>query len=236
MISALIVAAGLGSRMAAKQPKQYLKLDGRPILGLTIKAFDRCVSMAKIYVVIPETDLAYCQKEIVDVGKFTKPVTLVSGGERRQDSVFNGLKAIADTEGLVLIHDGVRPFLSDTLIAACIQAGKQYGACVPAIPVFDTLKQADAANCIRNTMSREGLYMAQTPQTFRLSLILKAHAEALKQGWEATDDAALVERLGEPVHIISGSRENIKITTPEDLAWAKAYLKVQSLKGGGGAD
>ncbi len=230
MICALIVAAGIGSRMAAKQPKQYLKLAGRPILSLTLKAFDRYVSIAHIYVAIPANDLAYCQKKIIDVGKFTKPVTLVAGGKRRQDSVFNGLKAIANTEGLVLIHDGVRPFLSDTLIAACIHAGNQYGACVPAIPVFDTLKQADAANCIQSTMSREGLYMAQTPQTFRIPLILKAYAEAQKQGWEATDDAALVERLGEPVHIISGSRENIKITTPEDLAWAEDHLKVQSLK------
>jgi 2-C-methyl-D-erythritol 4-phosphate cytidylyltransferase len=221
MIAALIVAAGKGTRLGADQPKQYLTLAGQPILIHTLKQFDRCSAITDIYLIVPEADRQYCKKEIVGPAELQKPLALVAGGVRRQDSVLNGLTAMAGSDGLVLIHDGVRPFLSLELIEACIAGGKKYGACVPALPVVDTLKQIDATHTISGTLSRDRLYMAQTPQTFRISLIARAHAEARRQGWKATDDASLVEQLGEPVHIIPGMRENVKITTPEDWAWAQ---------------
>lgn len=225
MIAALIVAAGQGKRMGADLPKQYLKLAGKPIVFHTLKGFDRCTPITRIILTAPEADLEYCQNEIIGPANLHKPVTLVTGGVRRQDSVFNGLNTMAASEGIVLIHDGVRPFFSNELINACITGADKYGACIPAIPVFDTLKRVDSKNSIRTTLPRDQLYMAQTPQTFRLPLIIKAHAEALRQGWQATDDASLVENMGEPVHIVQGVRENLKITTPEDLAWAEDHFK-----------
>jgi 2-C-methyl-D-erythritol 4-phosphate cytidylyltransferase len=226
MNAALIVAAGQGKRMGADLPKQYLKLAGKPILFYTLKGFDRCTSITHIILTAPEADLKYCQNEIIGPANLHKPVTLVAGGTRRQDSVYNGLNAMAAAEGVVSIHDGVRPFFSNDLINACITGANKYGACIPAIPVFDTLKRVDTNHRICATLPRDQLYMAQTPQTFRLPLIIRAHAEALRQGWQATDDASLVERMGEPVHIVQGLRENLKITTPEDLAWAEDHLKI----------
>ena len=225
MIAPLIVAAGQGKRMGTKLPKQYVKLAGEPILSHTLKGFDACASITRIFLVVPASDALYCQNEIVGPAALTKEVTLVAGGERRQDSVLNGLYAMDASEGIVLIHDGVRPFISNDLIEACIAGARKFGACIPAIPVFDTLKRSDTENRIDATVPRDGLYMAQTPQTFRIPLIIKAHAEALQNGWEATDDASLVEKMGEPVHMVQGVRENLKITTPEDLAWAEAFLK-----------
>ena len=224
MIAALIVAAGQGTRMQTKRPKQFLKLAGLPILSHTLKAFDRCPAVTHIYVTLPKSDISHCQKEVIDAGGFETPLTLVAGGKRRQDSVFNGLEAIADTEGIVLIHDGVRPLVSAALIESSIASAQRYGACVPGLPVIETLKQVNTDHNIHCTVPRNGLYTAQTPQAFHLSLIKKAHIEARQQGWQATDDASLVERLGEKVHLIAGDRKNLKITTPEDLAWANAYF------------
>lgn len=225
MIHALIVAAGLGNRMGSHKPKQYLLLNGQAILAYTIKAFDDCDAIDHIYIAIPKDDHTYCQNEIINTMELRTPVVLVDGGVRRQDSVCNGLKALVSTEGLVLIHDGVRPLVSLDLIKACIEGGQRHGACVPALPVHDTLKRVNARGHIEETIPRDGLYLAQTPQAFHVALIIKAHAEAQKHGWVATDDASLVEMLGEKVHIIPGTQENIKVTTPPDLNRAEAYLR-----------
>jgi len=227
MISALIVAAGLGLRMGSTQRKQYLQLCGRPMLVHTLRVFDRCPDIRSMVVVVPSDEMDFCKKEILSAASLESRVQLIAGGRRRQDSVFNGLQHLGDDQEVVLIHDGVRPLVSTALIQDCIQGALQWGACIPGIPAVDTLKRIDSQGKILDTMPRESIWMAQTPQAFRLSVIRRAHLEARRLSREATDDASLVEALGIPVHMVPGSRENIKITTPEDLAYAEVLLKLR---------
>jgi 2-C-methyl-D-erythritol 4-phosphate cytidylyltransferase len=227
MISALIVAAGQGLRMGSAQRKQYLQLCGSPVLVHTLRVFDGCPDIRSIVVVVPSSEMEFCKKEILPSASLESEVKLIAGGRRRQDSVFNGLQYLGDAEGVVLIHDGVRPLVPMTMIRDCIQGALQWGACIPGLQAVDTLKQIDSQGRILRTMPRESIWMAQTPQAFSLSIIRRAHLEARRTGREATDDASLVEALGVPVHVIAGSRENIKITTPEDLAVAEALLNMR---------
>ena len=228
MISALIVAAGQGLRMGTQRRKQYLSLAGLPILTRTLQVFDRSRIVEQILVAVPTSELRFCETEIVARAGLKKRVALVAGGARRQDSVFNGLQWLSEGEGIVLIHDGVRPLVTEALIDACIQGASEWGACIPAVRAVDTPKQINADGIITRTISRETLRMAQTPQAFRLSLIHNAHAEARRRGLEATDDASLVEYMGAAVHVIPGLPENIKITTPGDLAVAEALFALRS--------
>lgn len=227
MIVAVIVAAGEGLRMHAPQRKQYLHLDSQPILVRTLEVFEKSNTIDRLILVAPESELDYCRREIVGPSRLSTPVTMVAGGRRRQDSVYNGLKSIEDQEAVVLIHDGVRPLLTEELIHACIAGAEKWYACIPAVPVTDTLKRTDSAGRIRQTVDRKGLYAAQTPQAFKLSVILAAHEAGREDGGQATDDASLVEAMGRPVHIIPGERENLKITTTEDLDLALAYLRAR---------
>jgi 2-C-methyl-D-erythritol 4-phosphate cytidylyltransferase len=227
MIFALIVAAGRGLRMGTAQRKQYLQLGDYPLLVHTLRVFDQCPEIQSILVVTPQTEMDFCKKDILPAAALKNNVQLIAGGLRRQDSVFNGLQHLGDAQGVVLIHDGVRPLVSMALIQACIQGAMQWGACIPAVQAVDTLKQIDIQGNILRTMPRESICMAQTPQGFRLPIIQRAHREARRLGREATDDASLVEALGIPVHVIPGSRENIKITTPEDLAYAEMLLQLR---------
>jgi 2-C-methyl-D-erythritol 4-phosphate cytidylyltransferase len=224
MIKAIIVAAGKGVRMGADRPKQFLTLAGQPILVHTLKAFDICDVIDQIILVVPGRDFEFCKKMIMAPADLRSPVRLVAGGRRRQDSVLNGLTAIAASEGIVLIHDGVRPLIPVKIIKACIQGAQRWGSCIPAIPPVDTPKRIDEKGVVRQTVDRNRLRMAQTPQAFQLPLIRKAYHEAKLNGWQATDDASLVERMGEKVHIIPGAQENIKITMIHDLAVAELYL------------
>jgi 2-C-methyl-D-erythritol 4-phosphate cytidylyltransferase len=160
--------------------------------------------------------------------KLQKNVNLVGGGAERQDSVFIGLKAIKSDDGIVLIHDGVRPFVRQEHIVACIKGGAAHGACILGIPAFDTVKKVNSTNEITQTLKRDALWLAQTPQAFQLKLIKKAHEAAKQEGFIGTDDASLVERLGEVVKIIPGSRRNIKITNQEDLKLAHALLRINA--------
>ena len=155
-----------------------------------------------------------------------KPVQVIAGGKRRQDSVRNGLLAIDDKESIVVIHDGVRPFIAPRQISACIAGAAETGACILAIPVSDTLKAVSGDFQIDATVSREGLWLAQTPQAFHYKNVMNAHESAVRGGFSCTDDAALVERMGIQVRVIHGSRRNIKITDPEDLAMAEALLNL----------
>jgi 2-C-methyl-D-erythritol 4-phosphate cytidylyltransferase len=221
MIAAVLVAAGQGVRMCAGQRKQYMHLQGLPILSRTIEVFDRCGQIDKLVVVVPENDLNFCRREIIGPVNPLTPFILVPGGPCRQDSVYRGLQAIAEAEGIVLIHDGVRPLVSIQLIRACIAGAHTYQACVPVIPVVDTLKRIDTHGNVQRTIPRKSLCMAQTPQAFSLRLIRQVHEHARHSKWLATDDASLVERFGHGVRTITGSRENIKITTAQDLAWAE---------------
>jgi 2-C-methyl-D-erythritol 4-phosphate cytidylyltransferase len=233
MTCAIIVAAGQGVRMGTARRKQYLELNGSPVLIHTLRAFDQCPGIRSILVVVPPTEIDFCQKEIIPAACLNCHAELIAGGSCRQESVFNGLQCLGDTRGVVLIHDGVRPLVSSELIDACIRGARKWGACIPAVQAVDTLKRIDSQGNVLGTMPRESVYMAQTPQAFSVPIIRRAHLEARRMEREATDDASLVEALGLPVHVIAGSRENIKITTPEDLAYAEALLKLRDGLGGG---
>lgn len=230
MIAAIIVAAGQGVRMGTDLRKQYIHLVGRPILARTVQVFDKCAEIDCLKLVVPKQELDFCCQQILDPIKPEKPIQLIPGGPSRQDSVYNGLQAIAETEGYVLIHDGVRPLVSAELIKACLSGARQHQACIPALPVVETLKKINAEGIIKQTIDRKQLCMAQTPQVFSLSLIKEAYNQAHANKWQATDDAALVERMGHSVKIIPGLRENIKITTPDDLLWAEAFLRLRENK------
>lgn len=223
-IYVLIPAAGMGRRMGASVNKQYLPLGDRPVLSHTIALFDQHPSIDHIYVICPEAEIPLCQREVIDPFGFKKVRSLVAGGAERQDSVRNGLQACqAGDEDIVLIHDGARPLLPPDLIDPVITATQRLGAAIVGVPVKDTIKLV-SNGLIDKTPDRSCLWQAQTPQSFRYGLIRDAHAEALRQNYRGTDDASLIEWRGGPVAMIEGSYRNIKITTPEDLVLARAFL------------
>lgn len=203
--------------------KQYLTLGQDPILLHTIKAFETCDRIDQLVVVVPESDLDYCRDRILTGTSGRLPITLAAGGSERQESVQRGLAHLGDETAVVVIHDGVRPFIEPDQIAQCIDEAAAHGACILGLPVTDTLKQTQDG-FIQSTVDRSSLWRAQTPQAFRLALIREAHAKASAGNVHVTDDAALMERLGQPVKIIPGNRSNIKITTPEDLAYARLLV------------
>jgi 2-C-methyl-D-erythritol 4-phosphate cytidylyltransferase len=223
-IYVLIPAAGMGRRMGASVNKQYLPLGDRPVLSHTIALFDHHPSIDHIYVICPEAEMPLCQQQVIDPFGFSKVRPLVAGGAERQDSVRNGLQACqANDEDIVLIHDGARPLLSADLIDPVIASTQRLGAAIVGVPVKDTIKQV-SNGLIDATPDRSGLWQAQTPQGFRYGLICEAHAKAQRQNYRGTDDASLIEWLGGPVAMLEGSYRNIKITTPEDLVLARAFL------------
>jgi 2-C-methyl-D-erythritol 4-phosphate cytidylyltransferase len=224
MVSAIIVAAGKGVRMKGTMRKQYVDLSGRPVLSHSIMAFDSCSLIEEIFLVVPEEDVEYCQNKILSLLDVKNQINLVHGGAERQDSVYNGLQALTQNTDTVVIHDGVRPFVQRESLKECILGSKKFGACILGIRASDTLKRVGKSNIIETTLPRENIWLAQTPQAFRYDLILKAHESARQDGYVGTDDASLVERMGENVKIINGGRFNIKITKKEDLAVAKAIF------------
>ena len=225
---AIIVAAGKGIRMSDSVRKQYIALDGIPMLSRTLGVFNRCDLIDRIIVTVPEDDIDFCRHEIIPAANMEKEPILVIGGARRQDSVCSSLKTIETDDGVVLIHDGVRPFVNPEHLVACIKGAQEHGACILGIPAFDTVKHVNAKNEIVQTQKRDTLWLAQTPQAFQLQLIKKAHEIAKQEGFMGTDDASLVERLGGVVKIIPGSRSNIKITNQEDLKLAQALLQISA--------
>jgi 2-C-methyl-D-erythritol 4-phosphate cytidylyltransferase len=209
-------------------PKQYVSLDGIPMLSRTLGVFSRCDLIDRIIMAVPEDDIDFCRNEVIPAANMEKEPILVIGGARRQDSVYSSLKTIETDEGVVLIHDGVRPFVNPEHLVACIKGAQKHGACILGIPAFDTVKHVDSKNEIIQTQKRDTLWFAQTPQAFQLGLIKKAHEIAKQEGFMGTDDASLVEYLGERVKIIPGSRSNIKITNQEDLKLAEALLQISA--------
>jgi 2-C-methyl-D-erythritol 4-phosphate cytidylyltransferase len=174
--------------------------------------------------VVPQDDVKRCRAEIVEPLALAHEVCLVAGGPRRQDSVVNGIAAAGRSDGTVMIHDGVRPFVRPSLMAACLEGVKATGACIPTVAATDTLKQVDADGTIVNTLDRRRIQLAQTPQTFSLDLIRRAHHLAQRRSFTATDDASVAEFAGAAVKVVPGDRDNIKITTTSDLPLARAIL------------
>ena len=223
-VYAIIVAAGQGLRMKETEKKQYLSIAGLPVVVHTLRVFDTCKAIDEIVLVVPEKDLDFCHEEIIRPSRFGKEINLVAGGPKRQDSVYNGIQAVDSDNSIIIIHDGVRPLVTADQLDACISGARKYGACILGLPVFDTLKRVNTSGTIEETLERDTIWLAQTPQAFRHHLILKAHLHARQHGISATDDASLLEQIGAEVKIIEGSRRNLKITNPDDLKLASILL------------
>ncbi len=231
---AVVPAAGAGRRMGGKVKKQFLSLGGEPVLTHTLRVLQSCPEIDAIILVVPEADRGFCESEIVRRGGFQKVAAIVPGGRDRQDSVYAGLLAAKDSAERVVVHDGVRPFLTPPMVReTCRWAGQNLSA-VTGVPVSDTIKSVDAERRVTETMARDRLWAIQTPQAFPYAAILQAHERALRDDFCGTDDAALVERIGLPVQIVMGSRENIKITSPADFIVAEAILNTRRANAGPG--
>jgi 2-C-methyl-D-erythritol 4-phosphate cytidylyltransferase len=233
----IIPAAGLGTRMSAvstsdkSETKQFLELQGTPILIHTLRKFGANRQVDEIVVALRKNEIAAFQK-LAEAAGIKKPLRVVEGGEHRQDSVANALAALnASEDDIVLVHDAVRPFVTDETIDGVIEAVKKYGAAIAGIPAIDTVKQVDRTSdgaVVLATVPRERMVMAQTPQGFRFGLLKKAFDEARVDGFLGTDEASLIERAGGAVHVVMGSPRNLKITTPGDLELAEFILTQES--------
>ena len=223
---AIIVSAGKGQRFMEGRKKQFFLLADKPILTHTLDKFENCPLIDSILLVVGQEDMDYCLKEIIEKNRYRKISQIVPGGKRRQDSVKNGMDALSRDANIVVIHDGVRPFVTRGMIEDSIHSAQRFGAVVMAMPVKETIKMANADGTVLKTLDRESLWQIQTPQTFQTHVIKEAYQKATENGFVGTDDASLVERLGMKVHILPGSYTNIKITTPEDLILANLFLRM----------
>ncbi len=222
--AAIVLAGGRGRRMNSDMPKQYLEIDGKPIIYYTLKAFQTS-PVDTIVLVVGKDEMEYCRKEIVEHYGFDKVVHIVEGGAERYHSVYNGLQYVQSCD-YVLIHDGARPFITEGVIAANMQQVVEKKACVTGVLSKDTIKIADENGIVKTTPDRKNVWNIQTPQTFEVELITKAYEIILsKENIAVTDDAMVVEATMDiPVYLIEGNYENIKITTPEDLKVAQVFV------------
>jgi 2-C-methyl-D-erythritol 4-phosphate cytidylyltransferase/2-C-methyl-D-erythritol 2,4-cyclodiphosphate synthase len=223
-VAAIIPAAGSGIRLGLSSPKQFFELAGVPILVHTLRVFHKVDAIGRFIVVVP-ADKCRWAEDLIQQFKLTKVTHVIAGGKERQDSVLAGLKALPEEIELVAVHDGVRPLVPVSVIENCLQEAEKSGAAMAAIPVKDTLKSVSNSKVIRKTINRAGIWQAQTPQVAARKLLTKAYqAAAEKKDFIATDEAGLLELIGQPVKVVEGSEKNIKITRPEDLILAKAIL------------
>jgi len=236
----IIPAAGLGTRMSpaaagkAGASKQFTELNGTPILVHTLRKFAAVDVVSEIWVALRENEIEGFRERLQSEFKDTlkKKIELVVGGEHRQESVANALRAVkAADDDIVLVHDAVRPFVSGEIIQEVIEAAEKYGAAIAGLPAIDTVKQVERTAegaLIKATIPRAGVVMAQTPQGFRYSVLKKVFDEAAADGFVGTDEASLAERSGHPVAVVMGAASNIKITTPADMELAEFYNKKQN--------
>ena len=210
--------------------KPFIPLNGIPILAHTLSLFNSSDAIFEIVLVVSEEYLEQCERDILKEKAFPKIRCLIPGGETRQDSVYQGFIHTDPSSEMILVHDGVRPFLAPEMIPLCIEAARLSGGALVAVPMTDTVKKVDRNVCVEETLNRKILWRAQTPQVFQRSLFEKAYKRALDDGFEGTDESSLVERLGIPVRIVEGKPENIKITTQEDLVWAQVFLNQKNKK------
>ena len=228
----ILPAAGLGTRMAGPQPKQFLALNGLPILIHSLRAFAAVQRVTAIYVAVRKPEIERVQAQIAEYAAefaLAGRILVVEGGDNRQESVSHALAALpAQPEDIVLVHDAVRPLIDAATIDRTIDAVIQHGAAIVGLPAVDTIKQVERTAhgaVITSTIPREVIVLAQTPQGFRYGLLQKAFAEAAADGFIGTDEAAVVERAGHPVAVVHGSQVNLKITQPGDLELAEFYLR-----------
>ena len=224
MISAVIVAAGQGTRMGPDVDKLFLMVAGRPVIAHTWQRFDRAKIVDEILLVVRDGQ----QSAFADLARensFQKSFRCVAGGKERQDSVWNGLESLSPATEIVAIHDGARPCTSEALIAATVAAAREVGAAVAAQPVTDTIKESDDGQIISRTLGRSRLWAVQTPQCFRVEVIRRALTAVRAKGLVLTDDTAACELIGQPVKLVSSSTPNPKVTLPRDVAYVESLLR-----------
>lgn len=224
MNSVVIVAAGTGSRMNMNINKQFIKMYDKEVIAYTIDAFYNNENIDEIVVVIREDEEAFFVEHIINKYMY-KNIKIAHGGKERQDSVYNGLKRLDYNCNIVIVHDGARPFIPKTVLDESIREAKLNSAVVVGVPVKDTIKVIDNNNIVRDTPNRKHLWAVQTPQVFNYKVLMDAYENAYNKGYYGTDDAMLVEYLGQEVKMIMGSYENIKITTREDISFGENILK-----------
>ena len=220
---AIIPAAGLGKRFGAE--KQFLELSGRPVLVHTLQAFEDAPSVASVCVAVPKAEIDSVKK-LSEKYRLKKVARVVAGGRERQDSVRLGFEA-AGVCDIVLVHDGVRPLVTPEIIEKTVAGAAKFGGCVAALPMKETTKRVANDGVILETVDRGSLWSIQTPQAFRYEIFRRAVEKSVTDGFLGTDEAMLVERLGEKVQVVEGSPYNIKVTVPEDLKIAEAYLRMR---------
>jgi 2-C-methyl-D-erythritol 4-phosphate cytidylyltransferase len=224
----ILPAAGLGTRMAGPQPKQFLALNGLPILIHSLRAFAAVERVTAIYVAVRATEIDRVEAQVAEYG-LSDRVKVVEGGDNRQESVSHALAALsAEPDDIVLVHDAVRPLIDAATIDRTIDAVVEFGAAIVGLPAVDTIKHVERTAhgaLITATIPREFVVLAQTPQGFRYGLLEKSFAEATADGFVGTDEASVVERAGHPVAVVHGSQVNLKITQPGDLELAEFYLR-----------
>jgi 2-C-methyl-D-erythritol 4-phosphate cytidylyltransferase len=234
-ISAILPAAGLGTRMGADTPKQFLELNGTPIVILSLRRIAACPQVTDIIVATRADEVARLEERIKQE-KLKQSFRVVRGGDSRQDSVASALREVPDDTEIVLVHDAVRPFVTVEQIARVIEEARRCQAAILGIPAMDTVKEVKRASLpedvalIVGTMPRERVVLAQTPQAFATKLLKEAFARAQADGVNASDEAGLVERIGHDVHVVLGSERNMKITKPSDMELARFYLERESQK------
>ena len=221
-VCAVVPAGGTGTRMGGTVPKQFLELNGKPILYYTLKTLQDCGIISELILVVPEKEY---ENACTDwLGKPEIVTKVVVGGEKRQDSVYNGFCELSPQTEIVLVHDGVRPFLSHQMIQESVDAAREYGAAITAIRVNDTIKKVEDSGLVSKTVDRDGLWRVQTPQVFRYELLEEAFKKANSEKFYGTDEGTLIEHLGKPVKVVEGSEQNIKITRPEDLRLSEIFI------------
>ncbi|WP_207713022.1 2-C-methyl-D-erythritol 4-phosphate cytidylyltransferase [Desulfofundulus sp. TPOSR] len=223
----VVVAAGRSVRMGQGVNKQFLPLSGLPVLARSLRVFEEAVPVKGYVLVVAEGEVDRASRLACQEWGCRKLLAVVSGGERRQDSVRKGLEALPAEAEIVLVHDGARPLVGVEELVAVASEAARWGAATLAVPVKDTVKEAGTDGFVVRTLPREVLWLTQTPQGFKCSLLREAHRRAEAEKISATDDASLVEALGHRVKLVPGSYRNIKITTPEDLAVAEALLEIE---------
>jgi 2-C-methyl-D-erythritol 4-phosphate cytidylyltransferase len=219
----IVPAAGQGKRMQAGKNKQFLLLENKPVLIHTLSIFEDDEHCKGIIVVANKAEIDEI-KSLFSHYKLTKVIAILEGGSERQHSVFNGLKALPNDDSIVFVHDGARPFVTKESFAKLTRKASAIGAAVLAVKVKDTIKKV-TDNKVTETVDRSSLWAIQTPQAFRLSLLKEAHESANNEKYIGTDDASLVEKIGQEVAIVEGDYKNIKLTTPDDLLYAKMILE-----------
>jgi len=230
--TAIVLAAGSGKRMQSAVAKQYLLLNGRPVLWYALHAFEESNIIDDMILVVGHGEISYCRQEIVGKYGFRKVSAVIEGGAERYLSVWEGLKTIRESD-IIFIHDGARPFVTEEILQKTYAAAKEFGACVAGMPVKDTIKISDKDGFADYTPNRKSVWQVQTPQVFQAQLIQDAYGELIKKlddikkaGLEITDDAMVVETIkGKKVKLVQASYQNIKITTPEDMAIAENFFQ-----------